>query len=99
MDPGAGTQETKACLVNVVKVRDADPIEPGAREGGHDARHVAPSTTCTKTTLIDVTKCIGCRACQVACKNWNDCEGEQTELLGHLGLQNPAVAQRQHATR
>ena len=48
------------------------------------------SATMTKTTLIDVTRCIGCRACQVACKNWNDCEGEQTELLGHLGLQNPA---------
>jgi formate dehydrogenase major subunit len=25
LDPGAGTQETKACLVNVVKVRDAVP--------------------------------------------------------------------------
>ena len=24
-DPGAGTQETKACLVNVVKVRDGVP--------------------------------------------------------------------------
>ena len=43
-----------------------------------------------KTTLIDVTKCIGCRACQVACKNWNDCDGEMTQLLPDLGLQNPA---------
>jgi formate dehydrogenase iron-sulfur subunit len=51
----------------------------------------ATSATVTKTTLIDVTRCIGCRACQVACKNWNDCEGEETELLGHLGLQNPAA--------
>ena len=50
----------------------------------------ATKATFTKTTLIDVTRCIGCRACQVACKNWNDCEGEETELLGHLGLQNPA---------
>jgi formate dehydrogenase major subunit len=31
VDPGAGTQETKACLCNVVKVRDADPIAPGLR--------------------------------------------------------------------
>jgi formate dehydrogenase iron-sulfur subunit len=25
-----------------------------------------------KTTLVDVTRCIGCRACQVACKSWNN---------------------------
>jgi formate dehydrogenase major subunit len=33
VDPGAGTQETKACLVNVVKVRDADVkvSKPGGR--------------------------------------------------------------------
>lgn len=49
------------------------------------------SASVTKATLIDVTRCIGCRACQVACKNWNNCEGEETELLGHLGLQNPAA--------
>ena len=42
-----------------------------------------------KTTLIDVTKCIGCKACQVACKNWNDLEGESTELDLFLSLQNP----------
>ena len=43
-----------------------------------------------KTTLIDVTKCIGCKACQVACKNWNDLEGVSTELDAFLSLQNPA---------
>jgi formate dehydrogenase iron-sulfur subunit len=47
------------------------------------------STALLKTTLIDVTKCIGCRACQVACKNWNDCDGEATQLEPDLGLQNP----------
>jgi len=51
-----------------------------------------PSTgTPIKTTLIDITKCIGCRACQVACKQWNDREGEQTELDFNLGFQNPAT--------
>ena len=44
-----------------------------------------------KTTLIDITNCIGCRACQVACKQWNDREGEITELNGQLGFQNPAT--------
>lgn len=42
-----------------------------------------------KTTLVDITKCIGCRACQVACKQWNDRDGEQTQLQSDLGLQNP----------
>ena len=43
-----------------------------------------------KSTLIDITKCIGCRACQVACKQWNDRDGESTELESALGFQNPA---------
>ena len=49
------------------------------------------AATPIKTTLIDITKCIGCRACQVACKQWNDREGEQTELDFNLGFQNPAT--------
>src|SRR3974390_1669437 len=44
-----------------------------------------------KTTLVDITKCIGCRACQVACKQWNDRDGEETELEAALGYQNPAT--------
>ncbi len=44
-----------------------------------------------RTTLIDITNCIGCRACQVACKQWNDREGEETELNAQLGFQNPAT--------
>lgn len=44
-----------------------------------------------KTTLVDITKCIGCRACQVACKQWNDREGEDTQLEYNLGFQNPAT--------
>lgn len=49
------------------------------------------SSSSVKTTLIDITSCIGCRACQVACKQWNEREGEDTELLPQLGLQNPAT--------
>jgi formate dehydrogenase iron-sulfur subunit len=47
--------------------------------------------TAVKTTLIDIGNCIGCRACQVACKQWNDRDGELTELEPDLGFQNPAV--------
>lgn len=35
-----------------------------------------------KAMLIDVSKCIACRACQVACKAWNDLPGEVTVCLG-----------------
>ena len=44
-----------------------------------------------RSTLIDITNCIGCRACQVACKQWNEREGEQTEFEPDLGFQNPAT--------
>ena len=44
-----------------------------------------------RTTLIDIANCIGCRACQVACKQWNETEGEATFLESDLGFQNPAT--------
>src|SRR3974377_1591962 len=49
------------------------------------------NTGSCKTTLVDITKCIGCRACQVACKQWNDREGQHTELEPGLGFQNPVT--------
>lgn len=36
----------------------------------------------TKAMLVDVSKCTACRACQVACKAWNDLPGETTVCLG-----------------
>jgi formate dehydrogenase iron-sulfur subunit len=36
----------------------------------------------TTAMLIDLSKCIGCRSCQVACKAWNDLPGELTICLG-----------------
>jgi formate dehydrogenase iron-sulfur subunit len=35
-----------------------------------------------KALLLDVSKCTACRACQVACKAWNDLPGEVTICLG-----------------
>ena len=51
----------------------------------------AVATGPIRTTLIDISNCIGCRACQVACKQWNEREGEDTQLEPDLGFQNPAV--------
>jgi len=35
-----------------------------------------------KTKLIDVSKCTGCRGCQLACKQWNQQPAKQTENHG-----------------
>ena len=35
-----------------------------------------------KSFLIDTTKCMACRACQVACKQWNELEAETTTNRG-----------------
>src|SRR4030042_2371163 len=40
-----------------------------------------------KIFLIDTTKCIGCRGCQVACKVWNNLDPEDTKNWG--SYQNP----------
>ena len=34
--------------------------------------------------FVDVTKCDGCRACMVACKNWNDLPAEPEEFHGSI---------------
>lgn len=41
-----------------------------------------------KAMLVDFSLCIGCRACQAACKQWNQNEGEVTENFG--SYENPA---------
>ncbi|HOO70837.1 MAG TPA: 4Fe-4S dicluster domain-containing protein [Spirochaetota bacterium] len=40
--------------------------------------------------LVDTTKCQGCRACQVACKQWNGLPGEKTEFFAGPEFTNPA---------
>lgn len=36
----------------------------------------------TAGVLVDLTRCIGCRSCQVSCKSWNDNPGEHTTFWG-----------------
>ena len=67
----------------------------GCEGEAHDATAAAAAPI--KTTLVDITKCIGCRACQVACKQWNDREGEETEFESEPGLSEPGHAQRKDA--
>ena len=41
----------------------------------------------TKALLIDVARCMGCRGCQVACKQWNQLPAECTNCEG--SYENP----------
>ncbi|RLI15144.1 MAG: 4Fe-4S dicluster domain-containing protein [Candidatus Hecatellales archaeon] len=34
-----------------------------------------------KAILVDVRRCVGCKACQVACKSWNNLPAEETEIM------------------
>ena len=34
--------------------------------------------------LVDISKCIGCKGCEVACKEWNDLKVEQTANFGSM---------------
>ena len=36
----------------------------------------------SKAVLYDASKCIGCRACQIACKQWNELPSEKTTNRG-----------------
>ena len=41
----------------------------------------------SKGFFIDTTRCIACKGCQVACKQWNNLPADKTENQGNL--QNP----------
>lgn len=42
-----------------------------------------------KGMLIDSTRCVGCRGCQIACKSWNELPSESTTFFAGAGYQNP----------
>ncbi len=41
-------------------------------------------TTPTVSKYIDTTTCIGCKACEVACQEWNDLKPVETRPGRHL---------------
>jgi formate dehydrogenase iron-sulfur subunit len=54
----------------------------------------------SKACLVDTTKCIGCRACDVACKAWNDLRAEKTKFLARgEGYENPPALSGKTYTR
>ncbi len=54
----------------------------------------------SKACLVDTTRCIGCRACQVACKAWNELVAEETVFSGTGGsYENPPALSAKTYTR
>jgi len=58
-----------------------------------------PANDKSMSFLIDMTKCTGCRGCQVACKQWNQLEAEKTEFFSGEGYQNPPAMSEYTYTR
>ncbi len=52
---------------------------PPLRLHGRRRPASATRTTMEVAKLIDVSRCIGCKACQSACEEWNDLRDE----IGH----------------
>jgi formate dehydrogenase iron-sulfur subunit len=65
-DPGAKSNLGEADLI----LRSASSVPPPARQLTEVAK------------LIDVSKCIGCKACEAACMEWNDVRPEVGVNLG-----------------
>jgi formate dehydrogenase iron-sulfur subunit len=56
-----------------IKSRSATTVQPPV---------VRQAATGTVAKLIDVTKCIGCKACQTACMEWNDLRDDVGNNVG-----------------
>ena len=50
-----------------------------------------------KSVLVDLTRCIGCRGCQVACKSWNEMSVVKTTVTG--SFENPPAMSEHCYTR
>jgi ferredoxin len=58
---------------DIVKRSATNPITPAPR---------ARDYTAEVAKLIDVSSCVGCKACQVACSEWNDIRDEVGHCVG-----------------
>ena len=56
--------------LEIVRISATTPPAPGVR------------TQAIVTKLIDPSTCIGCKACEVACQEWNDLQPEDSGDTG-----------------
>lgn len=65
-------------------------VAPMALEGlGRGQRAPVQHLGEQKAVIVDVTRCIGCKACQIACKGWNKLPAEKTEISRDGEFTNP----------
>src|SRR5262249_20307145 len=58
------------------------PLDVIRTSASLEAAKIVPGRDVEVAKLIDVSKCIGCKACQVACMEWNDKRQEPGENVG-----------------
>ena len=69
-EPNVRIMETKSLLCNVTPSRKSREPDRIGESGQLQANKIEESMT-TTAFLTDSTLCIGCKACEVACKEWN----------------------------
>ena len=65
------------------------PVDPAADAGYDEDR---PKR---KGFFTDTSICIGCKACEVACKEWNDVPADGFDMLG-IVVRQQRLAEREH---
>jgi formate dehydrogenase iron-sulfur subunit len=72
------SQARSSGALSVKRISASPDPAPGIREGPEFAK------------LVDISRCIGCKGCEVACKEWNELKAEPTYNFGsyqsHLDL-------------
>ena len=79
-EPNVRIMETKG-LVCHISSRDGG--RRGARRSTISSRLIEVSILPITGFLTDSTLCIGCKACEVACKEWNDVPADGFAWTGH----------------
>ena len=52
------------------------------RKSATPSGHEHPPGQLEVSKIVDIDLCIGCKACEVACKEWNDLDAEETSNFG-----------------
>ena len=84
-EPNVRIMETKGLLCNVIRGKRAGNLASN-RQAARRARTTLMAFT---AFLTDATVCIGCKACEVACKEWNEVPEDGLVLERILLRQHP----------
>ena len=101
--PGSSRPDTAYAPIGHDPAADAEAAHDRRRTADEPARTASfgplptrPATPATPTHpprvgfFTDTSVCIGCKACEVACKEWNASPTTAFDLLGHVATTTPA---------